>query len=226
MPMNIAEELQAIRKQLRLAMNGVVSTSLREKGMNYRLIFGTPIPELRQLARNCTPGADLAEALWKEDVRELKILATLLYPAGEYRKDTAMRWIAEIPYPEIAEQLSANLLPLSPDREEVVKACLQGKELGEFAPVCAFLTVAQLCTRQLGLAEETERLFLRQARQCLDQGVSVAQRAALLALKRYGRNDRTKADRVLELVAAYDGCGKAEQEEFYQDLKFEFEYYF
>ena len=46
------ELIRDIRKRLRLAMNGVISTSMREKGMNYKLIFGVPIPELKQIAKD------------------------------------------------------------------------------------------------------------------------------------------------------------------------------
>ena len=59
-------------------MNGVISTSMRQKGMNYKLIFGVPIPEIKHIAAAHEPDAELARALWKEDVREMKILATLV----------------------------------------------------------------------------------------------------------------------------------------------------
>ena len=47
----VQETLQAIRKRLRLAMNGVIASSMREKGMQYKLIFGVPFPEIRQIAK-------------------------------------------------------------------------------------------------------------------------------------------------------------------------------
>ena len=74
------EILRNIRKQLRLAMNGVIANSLRQKGMNYKLIFGVPLPEIKQIAASHTPDAGLARALWQEDVREMKILATAHHP--------------------------------------------------------------------------------------------------------------------------------------------------
>ena len=38
--MDIKEQLKDIKTQLRLSMNGVVSQSMREKGLNYKLNFG------------------------------------------------------------------------------------------------------------------------------------------------------------------------------------------
>ena len=75
------DEKREIRKQLRLAMNGVISTSMREKGIVYKLNFGVPYPEIKEIARKHKPNGELAAALWKEDIREFKILATFLQPA-------------------------------------------------------------------------------------------------------------------------------------------------
>ena len=65
------ERLQKIRKRLRLAMNGTISASMREKGNVYKLYFGVPIPELRLIAKEYEPNAELAEMMWQEDTREL-----------------------------------------------------------------------------------------------------------------------------------------------------------
>ena len=47
----LQNELKEIRTQLRLAMNGVISTSMREKGIVYKLNFGVPLPEIKQIGR-------------------------------------------------------------------------------------------------------------------------------------------------------------------------------
>lgn len=48
---SLQDEIREIRKQLRLAMNGVISTSMREKGIVYKLNFGVPYPEIKEIAR-------------------------------------------------------------------------------------------------------------------------------------------------------------------------------
>ena len=42
---SLQDEIREIRKQLRLAMNGVISTSMREKGIVYKLISGFRTPK-------------------------------------------------------------------------------------------------------------------------------------------------------------------------------------
>ena len=106
---SLQDEIREIRKELRLAMNGVISTSMREKGIVYKLNFGVPYPEIKGIARKHKPNGELAAALWKEDIREFKILATFLQPAETLPLDEAKRWVKEIPYLEIAEHCCRNL---------------------------------------------------------------------------------------------------------------------
>ena len=105
----LQDELKEIRTQLRMAMNGDIATSMREKGIDYKLNFGVPLPEIKQIAARHEPGSDLAAALWKEDIREFKILASLLQPVDDFPFKQAEQWVKEIPYLEIAEQCSRNL---------------------------------------------------------------------------------------------------------------------
>ena len=56
----LQNELKEIRTQLRLAMNGVISTSMREKGIVYKLNFGVPLPEIKQIAATHKPDSELS----------------------------------------------------------------------------------------------------------------------------------------------------------------------
>ena len=103
------ETIQQIRADLRRSMNGVASKSMREKGLNYKLNFGVDIPRLREFAKRYPVDAQLAELLWKQETRELKILATMLYPVEEFGVDKAEKWVIEIINQEIREQVCMNL---------------------------------------------------------------------------------------------------------------------
>ena len=84
----LQNELKEIRTRLRLAMNGVISTSMREKGIVYKLNFGVPLPEIKQIATMHKPDSELAAALWKEDSRiqdtgfSLAAGGRVLFPEG------------------------------------------------------------------------------------------------------------------------------------------------
>ena len=51
----LQDQLREIRTQLRMAMNGVISTSMREKGVVYKLNFGVPLPEVKQISASGLP---------------------------------------------------------------------------------------------------------------------------------------------------------------------------
>lgn len=97
------ETVRQIKAQLRLFMNGVLSQSLREKGLQYRLIFGVELPRLREIAANYEPNHELAQALWKEDIRECKILAAYLQPTDTFDSELADFWMESIHNTELAD---------------------------------------------------------------------------------------------------------------------------
>lgn len=107
-------EIRQIKKQLRMAMNGIVSSSMREKGANYHVNFGLTAPLIKRIADTHDKRADLAEHLWNEPIRESKILATLLYPENEFTETVADRWFNALEQSEIADQLCFNLAGKQP----------------------------------------------------------------------------------------------------------------
>jgi 3-methyladenine DNA glycosylase AlkD len=94
-------------------MNGEVSASMRQKGINYKINFGLDSVSLKEIARRYEPDKNLAERLWQESSREGKILATLLYPKDQFSRDDADIWLNDCFTTELIEQLCFNLLQYS-----------------------------------------------------------------------------------------------------------------
>ena len=76
-------KVKAIKQSFRLKMDGVASTSMRNKGLDYKINWGVGIPDLRKMAQEYGKDYALAIELWKENIRECKILATLIMPPDE-----------------------------------------------------------------------------------------------------------------------------------------------
>jgi 3-methyladenine DNA glycosylase AlkD len=91
-------------------MNGEVSASMRQKGINYKINFGLDSVSLKEIAKRYEPDRILAERLWQESSREGKILATLLYPYDQFNSETADEWLHDCFTTELVEQLCFNLL--------------------------------------------------------------------------------------------------------------------
>lgn len=213
-------------------MNGVISTSMRQKGMNYKLIFGVPIPEIKHIAAAHEPDAELARALWKEDVREMKILATLLFPAGSMTQEEALAWMREIPYPEIAEQCCNNLFPTVEQPDQLALKFLADKK-SPFGRMCGFLLWTQLFKKNLAVDKSRVEAFLAECTCTMHPDVEAGatesswqeKQAAVQALKFFGRLSPANAQDALSVIAE-DGQPKTEElKAYYDDLQFEFAYY-
>ena len=100
--------------------------------------------ELKTSTVNLQPSTlyQLSIALWKENVRECKILATMLMPADQVLPEVIDIWMEQMPSQEMAEQASFNLfqyLPFAPAKAYEWMA--SDKELYQ---LCGFLVLARL----------------------------------------------------------------------------------
>ena len=105
----IESKIKELKRGFRLVMNGPASQSMREKGLDYRLNWGVPFIQLKQMAADLPHDYDFAIALWKEDIRECKILATLLMPHDKMPEEVAEIWMEQTPSQEMAEMQAFNL---------------------------------------------------------------------------------------------------------------------
>ncbi len=104
------QKLMEIKRSFRLVMNGPTSQSMRKMGMEYKLNWGVPFIELRKMATEYGKDYELAIELWKEDIRECKILATLIMPAEQMLPEITEIWMEQVTSQEMAEMLAFNLL--------------------------------------------------------------------------------------------------------------------
>ena len=103
------EKLKQIKQGFRLLMNGVASQSMREKGLQYKINWGIQLTELQKIAREYGKDYDLAVELWKENIRECKILATMMMPPEKMLPELADLWMEQTPSQEIAEMAAFHL---------------------------------------------------------------------------------------------------------------------
>lgn len=104
------QKLKQIKQSFRLMMNGPASQSMRQRGLDYRVNWGVPYVELKNMGRNYAKDFDLAIALWKENIRECKILATIIMPPERMLPEIVDVWMEQVTTQEMAEMLAFNLL--------------------------------------------------------------------------------------------------------------------
>ena len=213
--------IKKIRTDLRLSMNGAVSASMRDKGISYKMNFGVGIPRIKQISEKYKQDKDLADTLWSEDVRELKILATLLYPVEQFSKEMALRWISEINDQELREQLCKNLLQKLTFADELVG--VSTKNSVDYIRATGYWLFARLCIIKSETLEkiDTGKLIVDAIVDLKDESLLLRQ-SALNVLKYYGRISEEKASGVLQKVSFLEGSEDPVEKEMLSLLKFEF----
>ena len=103
------ETAKQIRARFRTRMDGVISQNMRLMGAQYHINWGISLMHLQDLAKDYTPDMHVALDLWKDNVRESKIMALLLMPADDFTQDIAEIWADTLGTQEIAE-MAAMLL--------------------------------------------------------------------------------------------------------------------
>ena len=215
------KNIKEIKKQFRLFMNGIVSQSMREKGLDYKLNFGIELPRLKEIAAKFEKNHDVAQALWKENIRECKILAGMLQPVDTFYPEIADIWVEDMHYPEIAELTCMNLFQHLPYASEKVFQWMADE--GEYFQFCGFMLMARLLMRGNEMNERAENEFLDQAMAALQGETGMVCRAASTALKKYASQSEANAKNLLKMLQPLTASGKQEVLSLVEDVKLEAE---
>ena len=195
-----AQKLQLIKRDFRSLMNGTAAASLREKGLHYRLIFGVEWPQLMRLSAEIGKDHDLAQALWKEDIRECRLLAGLIQPVETFSLELADVWIETMHYPEEAQYTVLSLFQHLPHVSEAAFNWIARSE--EMYRLCGWLVLARLFMKGLPLNTRSEDEFIDQAETSLQDpslAVRVAARNAVLKYSLIGEREEHRVGKSIGL---------------------------
>ena len=183
------DTLNALRVQFRRNMDGVVSESMRDKGVSYGINFGVTLPRLHALAQSLPSDADLARLMWRKDVREMKLLAPLVFPAETLDIDEALRMCHESPHIEVSEQLCLHLLMKVPFVEHLALHLWQeGSPYTDQAAIIPYILMTRMLI-QGGLGYQLRSELVRYASRDLSAPVGSLLMYMLNALRRLGESD-------------------------------------
>ena len=181
--MNIAEQIKEIKLSFRQMMDGSIAQSMRDKGVNYHLNWGATLPRLRQKADEIGQNYDLAIALWKENVRECKILATMIMPADQILPEVVDIWMEQTDSIEIAEQAAFNLYQHLPYAAEKAYQWLAAPE--ELPQICGYHILSRLFMNKQEPNERGINEFVDQALVALQSSNVTLRKAAMQAVIRF-----------------------------------------
>lgn len=178
--MDVQQQIKEIKQSFRLMMDGATAQSMRDKGLNYHLNWGATLFRLREKADEIGKNYDLAIALWKENVRECKILATMVMPPEQILPEVVDIWMEQTPTIEIAEQAAFNLyqhLPFAAD-----KAYQWIASADEMPQICGYHVFSRLFMQGREPNERGINEFVDQALAALQSDSLTLRKAAMQSL--------------------------------------------
>ena len=179
----IEEHVKDIKQTFRQMMDGATAKSMREKGVDYHLNWGATLPRLREMADEIGENYDLAIALWKENVRECKILATMLMPPEQMLSEVVDIWMEQTETVEIAEQAAFNLYQHLPYAAEKAFQWLASPDV--LSQICGFHVLNRLFMQKREPNERGINEFVDQALTALGSTNVTLRKAAMNSLQRF-----------------------------------------
>ena len=196
-------KLMAIKQSFRLFMDGTTSRSMAQKGMGYKINWGVPFHELRKMAVPYAPNYELAIELWKENIRECKIMATLIMPPERMSPELVDVWTEQPLQQEMAEMLAFNLLQHVDFAPALAYQWMASDRMDR--QICAYQLLARLFMKgnepnQRGLDEDLDQVSV--ALQSDNLGVRRAASASLQKLAMLGDSYEQRVDQLLARLQA------------------------
>ena len=109
-----------ILRRLKPEMHGAVVGGMEERGVKYNFSYGVAVPVIRRVAAEYAPDPALAEFLFRQDIRELKLAAIYVDDPQSVTREQMERWGAAMNTVELIEHAAMALFYAAPEAEAVI----------------------------------------------------------------------------------------------------------
>jgi 3-methyladenine DNA glycosylase AlkD len=180
---------EEIIKKLKKLSNPKAIEGMARYGITPQKTFGVSIPNLRKIAQKAGRNRDLAQRLWASDIRETRILASMIDEPAGVTEDQMERWVKDFDYWEICDQCCMNLFEKT--RYAYPKATEWSHGQEEFVKRAGFVLMARLAVSDKNAKDfPFEKFFLLIKRESTDQR-NFVKKAVNWALRQIGKRNVT-----------------------------------
>lgn len=199
-----------IKQKVWRLMDGETAKSLREKGGGYSYALGLSLPHLRKVATEYTPNRRLAERLLAHQMRELRMIGYMLFPAEELDADSLSFLLSRASTHELQDCLAYQILAASSRFDDWTEQLL-ASPLGEeaFRVVVVATRRRIICKKRMG-DSFSKKLFTRLAEEELS--------ADTLSLLLLAAERGYFTDRLQWLIGTWRGGDDIRKREFAEEL--------
>ena len=148
-------ELKQIMQKTIMLQNGVVASQMAKSGVKGLMNYGVPLPDLRRIAAEAGTNHALARHLCQLNIREARILASMLFDANTLNKDDFALIANSITNIDMAESFAQNIVSKIADTAFFDTLCCGDK----WQTVAAIHAVGWAASRETANATELEKWF-------------------------------------------------------------------
>ncbi len=142
-------------------------------------ILGISRTKLRKLAKGIGKNTELALELWRTNILEAKILATMIADPKEFKREFAYEWVKDIDNWDLCDQFVLNLLWRTNYAYEIAKEFCKDDE--EFVKRAGLALIAKLAMSNKKANEGKFKEFLPLIREGLKDRRKYVKKAAIWA---------------------------------------------
>jgi 3-methyladenine DNA glycosylase AlkD len=180
-------EYEKIIKKLKSLSNPKAIIGMARYGITPENTYGVSIPNLRKIAGEIGINHKLAQQLWASNIRETKILASIIEDPEMVSEKQIEDWVKEFNYWEICDQCCMNLFEKT--KFAYKKAVEWGSREKEFVKRAGFVLMARLAVSDKKADDDKFEKFLPVIkREAIDER-NYVKKAVNWALRQIGKRN-------------------------------------
>ncbi len=194
-----------IMQKLRSLSNAEAIEGMARFGITPQKTFGVSIPNLRKIAQNTGRNRDLAQKLWASEIRETRILASMIDELDEVTQKQMDKWVKDFDYWEICDQCCMNLFEKTRFAYRKAEEWSQREE--EFVKRAGYVLMARLAVSDKRAKDNSFEKFFPLIKRGSTDHRNFVKKAVNWALRQIGKrnlNLNRKAIQVAEEIQKID----------------------
>jgi len=194
-----------ILTRLKSLGNPKAAEGMARFGITAEKIFGVSIPDMRKLAKEIGKNHELALRLWEENVRETRILASMIDDPEQVTEQQMGKWVQDFDSWEVCDQCIMDLFGKTSFAWD--KAVEWSSKESEFVKRAGFAMMARLAVSDKNALDEQFVLFFPIIKRESNDGRNFVRKAVNWALRQIGKRNlalNKKAVRVAEDIHKMD----------------------
>lgn len=191
-------EYEKVIKKLKSLSNPESIIGMARYGITPENTYGVSIPNLRKIAKEIGKNHKLAQQLWTTNIRETKILASMIEDPEMVTEEQIEGWVKEFDYWEICDQCCMNLF----EKTEFAykKAVEWSSREKEFVKRAGFVLMARLAVSDKKADDDKfEKFFLIIKREANDDR-NYVKKAVNWALRQMGKRNLNLNSKAIKIA--------------------------